>query len=177
MFRKIDAPVETRFQGISICRPGPVKTLFVIVISAKGLTMMQFLLKTGLVLVLAMAGVSCDKIKPPLPELQQPPTASDQAEQRDRERSEFGQTAQKELDELRAAIAELRAKTGAANAQTRARLGEQADKLELEWREAQKHLLELKSATVESWRQMKDSFGKTMNKLKASIEASRREGA
>ena len=138
--------------------------------------MMQLLKRTGVILTLAMACVACDKIKPPQPELQKPPAASGQAASQDRERSEFGQAAQKELDELRAAITELRAKAAAANAQTQARLGQQADKLELEWRDAQQRLLELKSATVESWQQMKESFGKTITKLKGSIEASRREG-
>ena len=139
--------------------------------------MMQLLKRAGVVLTLALACVACDKVKPPQPELQKPPTASGQAASQDRERSEFGQAAQKELDELRAAITELRAKAGAANAQTQARLSQQADKLELEWREAQQRLSELKSATVESWRQTKESFGKTISQLKASIEASRREGA
>lgn len=139
--------------------------------------MMQLLKKTGVILTLALACVACDKIKPPQPELQKPPAASGQAAPQDQERSEFGQAAQKELDDLRTAIAELRAKAGAANAQTQARLGQQADKLELEWREAQQRLLELKSATVESWHQMKESLGKTISKLRANIETSRREGA
>ena len=124
--------------------------------------MMQLLKRTGVILTLAMACVACDQAKPPQSELQKPTAASGQAASQDRERSEFGQAAQKELDELRAAITELRAKAAAANAQTQARLGQQADKLELEWRDAQQRLLELKSATVESWQQMKESFGKTI---------------
>lgn len=137
--------------------------------------MMQALLKTGVVLILAATFVSCDKIKPPLPELQKPPAVSDQVAQQGQERKAFAQTAEKELDEIRAAIADFRAKSAAANAQTKARLGEEIDELEGEWREAQKRLLALKSATLESWKEMKDSFGKSLDKLKAKMKDFRKE--
>lgn len=156
---------------------GRVKTFLAIALSAKGLTMLQFLLKTGGALVLAVTFVSCDKIKPPMPELQKPPTASGQADQQDRERKAFAQTAQKELDELRVAITDLRAKAKAANAQTQARLGEEVDKLEGELREVQQRLVELKSATVESWHQVTDSFGKSLDRLKARVESFRKNNA
>lgn len=137
--------------------------------------MMHVLLKTGVVLILAATFVSCDKIKPPLPELQKPPAVSDQAAQQDQERKAFAQAAEKELDDIRAAIADFRAKAAAANAQTKARLGEEVDELEGEWREAQKRLLALKSATLESWKEMKDSFGKSLDKLKAKMKDFRKE--
>lgn len=121
-----------------------------------------------IVMALAVTCVACDKIKPPSPELQQPPSPSSQASQPDEERTAFAQTAQKELDELRSVIAEFR---------TKARLDTEVEKLEAGLRETQQRLSELKSATAESWTQLKESFGKSREQLKNAIENFRKTPA
>lgn len=132
--------------------------------------MIEFLLKTGLAMAVAMACVSCDKIKPPQPELQKPPTQGDQTVQLERERKAFTQTAEKELDELREAIAGFRAKAGVESAEAQARLNQEIDKLEAQSRDMQQRLRELKSATLESWHQVTDPFARALDQLKAGVE-------
>ncbi len=132
--------------------------------------MKHFLSTAATVIALAATCVACDKIRPPQPELQKPPAASGEASPQDSERQAFAQAAEKELDELRAAIAEFRAKAEAANVETKARLGEEVEKLETELRETQQHLTGLKAATVESWNQMKTSFANSLDKLKSGIQ-------
>lgn len=139
--------------------------------------MKQFLSTLGVIVVLSATCVSCDKIKPPQPELQKPPATSGQAEQQEGERKAFTQTAQKELDELRAAIAEFKTKAETASAQTKAKLGEEVGKLEVDLRDTEQRLTELKSATMESWNQMKESFGNSLGKLKNGIESFRKNAA
>jgi chromosome segregation ATPase len=124
---------------------------------------------TSVVMALALTSVSCDKIKPPAPEMQKPPTASSQTGQPQEERTAFALAAQKELDELRTAIAELKAKAAAANQQARAGLEADVEKLEAGWRDAQQRLGELKSATAGTWSQLKEAFGKSREQLKAAI--------
>lgn len=139
--------------------------------------MRQFLSTLGVIVVLATTCVSCDKIKPPQPQLEKPPATSGQADQREGERKAFTQTAQKELDELRAAIAEFKTKAETASAQTKAKLGEEVGKLEADLRDTEQRLTELKSATMESWNQMKESFGNSLGKLKNGIENFRKSAA
>jgi Skp family chaperone for outer membrane proteins len=126
----------------------------------------------GAIIALAIACVSCDKIKPPQPELQTPPATSGQPgqQEQERERSDFALAAQKELDELRAVIAELKTKAETANLQTRARLGEEVEKLDAELRAAQQQLMAFKSATDEAGKQLKEAFGKSLDKLKNGID-------
>ncbi|MFZ2387201.1 MAG: hypothetical protein WB542_14995 [Polaromonas sp.] len=139
--------------------------------------MKQSLSTIGFILVVAAACVSCDKLKPPIPELQKPPATSGQASEPEGERKAFAQAAQKELDQLGATITEFKAKAEAANAQTKAKLGEEVGKLEADLRETQQRLTELKSATIESWNQVKESFGKSLEKLKSGIESFRKKTA
>ncbi|MFZ2295237.1 MAG: hypothetical protein WAW46_09395, partial [Polaromonas sp.] len=113
----------------------------------------------------------------PIPELQKPPATSGQASEPEGERKAFAQAAQKELDQLGATITEFKAKAEAANAQTKAKLGEEVGKLEADLRETQQRLTELKSATIESWNQVKESFGKSLEKLKSGIESFRKKTA
>ena len=131
----------------------------------------------GLVLVAALASVSCDKFKPPAPEMQNPPARSGQARAQEGERTAFAQAAQKELDDLKVTIAELRARAEASTTQTRARLREEVKKLEADLGEAQQRLTELKAATVESWNQMKESFSRSVDRLKRGVEDFRRNAA
>jgi len=129
------------------------------------------------VIVVAITYVSCDKIRPPSPELQQPPPPSIQASPSEAERATFAQTAQKELDELRDAIAGFRAQAATASQQTKARLEADLEKLEAGLREAQQRQTELKSATAESWNQLKELFGKSRKQLKDAVETFRKAPA
>lgn len=138
--------------------------------------MKRLLSTVGVIVVLATTCVSCDKIKPPQPELQKPPAMSGQASQQG-EREAFAQAAQKELDELRSVISEFKARAESANLQTKARLGEEVKKLEGELLETQQRLMEMKSTTVESWNQLKESFGKSLEKLKSGIDNYRKNSA
>lgn len=131
----------------------------------------------GLVLVVAAASVACDKIKPPMPELQKSPTPSGQASPPEGERTAFAQAAKKELDDLKVTIAEFKAKAEASGAQTKARLGEEVKKLEADLGEAEQRLTDLKAATVESWNQVKQSFSSSLEKLKSGIESFRKSAA
>jgi peptidoglycan hydrolase CwlO-like protein len=130
---------------------------------------MRFLLPAGVILVFALANAACDKIKPPQPELQAPPAASDAAVEKAGEQKTFAQGAQKELDEIGAAIDELRTKVNAANATTKAKLNEELEKLEADFKEAQARLTDLKSATAGPWEQLKETFGKSLEKLRNSM--------
>lgn len=126
----------------------------------------------GLVLVAAVAGVSCDKFKQPLPEIKPPPATSGQpsAEEKERERGEFTQAARKELDELKASIAGFKEKAASSSAQTQARLGEEVKKLEADLADAEQRLTELTASTLESWGQFKESFSRSLDKLKGGVE-------
>lgn len=130
---------------------------------------MKFLWGVGVLVALALATTACDKIKAPVPELQKPPAASDPAAVKADERTALAQTAQKELDELRASIAEFRRKAETANQQTQAKLNEEIEILEAELRDLQAKLTELKSATRESWNQLNTSFDQALKTLKVRI--------
>jgi predicted nucleic acid-binding Zn-ribbon protein len=131
----------------------------------------------GLVLVFAAASVACDKIKPPMPELEKSPATSGQASQPEGERNAFMQAAEKELNDLKATIAEFKAKAEAASAQTKAKLGEEVKDLEADLRVAEQRLTELKAATVESWNQVKETFSSALEKLKGGVENFRKNAA
>jgi chromosome segregation ATPase len=139
--------------------------------------MKRLLWTASALLVLAATTVSCDKIKPPQPEVQQPPSAASEQAKPSAEREAFAQAAQNELDELQSAIAGLKIKAESANVEVKAKLGEELEKLEGEWREAQQRLTELKSATIETWSEVKESFSKSLDKLKIGIENSRKHAA
>lgn len=124
----------------------------------------------GLVLVAALAGVSCDKFKQPMPEIKPPPAASGQVSREEKEHGEFTQAARKELDELKAAIAGFKEKAAASSAQTQARLGEDVKKLEADLADAEQHLGALKAGTLDSWGQLKESFVRSLDKLKGGVE-------
>lgn len=139
--------------------------------------MKNFLSVVGVVVILAATCVSCDKIKPPQPELQTPSAASGQASQQEDEGKAFTQAAQKELDELGNVIAGFRAKAEAGNLQTKARLDNEVGKLEAGLGETQQRMIELKSATVESGNRLKKSLGNSLEKLKNEIDNFRKKDA
>lgn len=136
--------------------------------------MKRFLSTAGLSVTLAITCVACDKINPPQPELQKPPAVTEKSPKLEDERTTYTQAAQKELDELRTMIAELKIKAETANTETKARLTADIEKLEAESREVQQRLVDLKAATLESWTQLKESFGKSLETLKNGIEKFRK---
>lgn len=126
----------------------------------------------GSAVLLLATLAACDKIKPPLPQLQAPPPASAPADPQagERERQAFVQSVQQELDELSAMMAKLRAQVAAANPPTKERLGRELDALEARWAEMQPRLTELKSATLATWRQLQAALSKSIEELKNTIQ-------
>lgn len=130
---------------------------------------------SGVVLAVTLSTVGCDRLKPPQPQLQPPPSTSAQGEvQQEGERKAYSDSAQKDLDELRAALAQLRSKAEAANEQVKATMRSELDELERDLGQAQQRLTELKAATAQSWKQLKESFAKSVEKLKEGVEKSRK---
>lgn len=127
--------------------------------------------------VAAIASVSCDKVKSPPPEISKPAAAVNQEDKAAGERKAFTQAAQKELDELRTAIANLRAKAEAASQESKAKLRQQVDQLELELRETQQRLADLGAASADTWTRLKEAFTKSLDQLKSEIEKNRKNAA
>jgi septal ring factor EnvC (AmiA/AmiB activator) len=140
-------------------------------------SVMRFLLSTGVILVFALANVGCDKIKPPQPGLQAPPAASGSPVIKPGDQETFAQNAQKELDQMAVAIAELRTKVDAANATTKAKLSEELDRLEVDFKETQARLIEAKSATASSWEQLKEALAKSLDKLRSGMASLRKSSS
>ena len=127
------------------------------------------LLLAGLVLLAAISGVSCDKFRPPLPELQKPSATADQAGPQEGERTAFAQAAQKDLDALKLTITELRGKAEFSGAATKARLTDEVKKLEADMDEAQARLAAVQTATLASWIQVKETFSRSLEKLSNGV--------
>lgn len=123
---------------------------------------------TALVLALGTLSVSCDKIKSPLPEIKPEAPGGSAAQQ---EQNTFTQGAQKELDELRKAIAGLKARAQAAGAESREKLLEETRHLEESLGTTQQQLEKLKLTTVETWQQVKETFQTSMEKLKDAVKS------
>jgi chromosome segregation ATPase len=137
--------------------------------------MKHLISRVALTLVLAASCVSCDKIGPPLPEVQKPPAATEERRKQEEERTAFVQAAQKELDALQAVIMEFKAQAESANLQTKARLAAELEQLEVGLRETQQRLADLKSATLDSWMALKEILGQSLEKLKNGIENFRKD--
>ena len=129
----------------------------------------------GLVVVAAISIVSCDKFRPPQPEVQnQRPAASSAASAQPEDRKAFAESAQKEFDELKVAIAEFKVKAETSGAEAKVKLDEEIIKLEADLRDTQDRLADLKAATAESWVQVKSSFTSSMDRLKSRVESFRK---
>lgn len=129
----------------------------------------------GLALMVAAVSVSCDKLRTPMPTLQPTPVAPGQSTQQDDERSIFTREAQKEIDDLRVAIALLRTKAEAAGRDIRAKLVEEATRLEADRVVAQQQLGKLRDASVDTWRQLKEVVRGSVDRLKGEVERARRD--
>ena len=129
----------------------------------------------GLVVVAAISSVSCDKFRPSQPEIQnQRPAASSAASAQPEDRKAFAESAQKEFDELKVAIAEFKVKAETSGAEAKVKLDEEIIKLEADLRDTQDRLADLKAATAESWVQVKSSFTSSMDRLKSRVESFRK---
>ncbi|MDP3653641.1 MAG: hypothetical protein Q8R67_18375 [Rhodoferax sp.] len=128
----------------------------------------------GFVVAAAITGVSCDKVKSPEPEISTPDTATNPMDKTASERKAFTQAAQKELDELRIAVANLRTKAEAASQESKAKLRQQVERLELELRQTQQRLAELGTASAQTWSQLKEAFTQSLEKLKTEIDNKRK---
>lgn len=129
----------------------------------------------GLALIVAAASVSCDKLRTPLPALQPTPVVPGQSAQQDDERTIFTQEAQKDIDDLRVAIASLRTKAEAAGRDIRSKLVEEATRLEADRLDAQQQLGKLRDASVDSWRHLKEAVRGSVDRLKGAVERARRD--
>lgn len=139
------------------------------------------LLIIGASLAVGIALGSCDRFKSPMPELQKPPATSTAPaptpSPSEGERRAFAQSAQKEIDELRAGIAELRTRADQASQETRAKLGLELDLLENQLREVQQKLVDLGSATVDTWVALRETFKKALEQLKSDMGSYRKSAA
>ena len=124
----------------------------------------------ALVLLAAISSVSCDKFRPPMPQLKKPSGTTGPVNPQEGERSAFAQAAQKELDALTVTITEFKARAEASGTQTQARLAEEVKKLDADMGEAQARLAALKTATQASWSEMKETFSRSLDALKSGVE-------
>lgn len=127
--------------------------------------------KVTAVVLLGIGGASCDKLKPPLPAIDKPAAVpAGSAGATGAERAALAQAAEKELEELRGLVAELKLRIGNAKTDSKARLSADMEKMESELRVGQERLRELKSATGESWSQINDAFVASRTRLKQAVD-------
>jgi hypothetical protein len=132
-----------------------------------------FSIAIGLGLLVAAVSVSCDKLRTPVPSLQPAPAVTGKSTQPDDERTTFSQETQIEIDELREAIAKLKTKAEAASNDIRTKLVEEATRLETERLHAQEQLGLLKTASVDSWKQLKETLRTSVDRLKDAVQKAR----
>jgi hypothetical protein len=109
--------------------------------------------------------------------MQQTPVTGEAGAAKDAEKETFSASAQNELDELKVVISGLRTKADSANAQTKARLHEEVEKVETSLRETQQRLTELKASTTDKWKQLKETFAQSLERLKGRIADFRKSAA
>ena len=126
------------------------------------------------IMALALGCSACDKLKPALPEVAKPSAPETQTGPTDKERAAFTQAAQKDLDELRDMIANLKVQAAQAGRETSASLQADIEKLELELRDTQQRLTALKAATEDTRQQLKAAFATALDQLKYTIEKVRK---
>lgn len=127
----------------------------------------------AIILVASLA--ACDKFKPSTPETpttQKPTTSGVPA---DTERQTFVRSAEREMEDLRVAIADLKAKAASASQDAKVRLHSKVEDLEVEWRATKDRLNALQAATAESWKQLNEAFVNSQRHLKDAIENVRKD--
>lgn len=80
------------------------------------------------------------------------------------------QTAQQELEQLGAQMAEIRTWVNASKAPAGQRLREELAALQTQWAQLQPRLTELRTATLATWRQLNESFRQSLDQFKAELQ-------
>jgi hypothetical protein len=125
---------------------------------------------------LALLVTACEKDRTPLPKTASP-TESTKPGKTDTwviERDTFTAATQKELDQAKAAIAELKTKTQGATAKLREQLDQQSKRLDDELLAAQKKLDDAKKAGANAWTELRKGSATALEQLKESVEKARK---
>lgn len=120
---------------------------------------------------LSMATTACDKLQTPLPEMRpaqntQPPVNAQEENQK-----KLSQSLQQQLDQMRMELDALKAKVKEISQQERARAEKDIERLEADFQAAQQKLSELKAATADRWKELKDLLLQAVEKLRSDINA------
>lgn len=127
----------------------------------------------AIILVASLA--SCDKFKPSTPATPTTQKSTTSGVPADTERQAFVRSAEKEMEDLRVAIADLKAKAASASQEAKVRLHAKVEDLEVEWRATKDRLNALQAATAESWKQLNEAFVNSQRHLKDAIESVRKD--
>jgi hypothetical protein len=87
-----------------------------------------------------------------------------------KERDEFVAAMDKDLDELKTKIADLKAAAAKASGKAKVAMEQQITALDEEAKSAEKKLADIKSATVEKWKDMQAGTKETLDHLKQSVQ-------
>ena len=133
----------------------------------------------SLVFVGLLAGLSaCKKLdEVPLPKAgteeakQQPQAVAGGVESATKkERDEFVAAMEKDLGELKAKIADLKTEVTKASGKAKVALEQQVKALEEETKSAEQKLADIKSATVEKWKDLQAGMTAALDHLKQSVQ-------
>lgn len=130
---------------------------------------------TVVAIALAASLAACDRSKMNQPETSKTESTATSDFPAEQDRQAFIRSAEKEMEDLRGAISDLKAKAAAANEQAKVRLQAEAEDLEVEWRATKDRLSTLQTATAQSWKQLNDAFANSLRHLKDAIETSRKK--
>jgi hypothetical protein len=130
----------------------------------------------GTTLGLALLVTACEKDRTPLPKTASPAESSTpgKTDAWAAERDKFAAATQKELDQAKLAIAELKTKTQGATAKLREQLDQQSKRLDDELLAAQKKLDDAKKAGDNAWMELRNGSAAALEQLKESVEKARK---
>jgi len=95
-------------------------------------------------------------------------TAGAAADYAKQEKDEYVSKVQKEMDEIKADIAKLKTKAKTATAKAKAELDREIKMSEDKWKVAEQKVSELKSASADTWKNMKSGVDNAIEDLKQS---------
>lgn len=98
------------------------------------------------------------------------PVAITPAAPSDAEQGEFVAKMQKELDEVKGHISELRQTVNTRSGEAKSKLEESISKLEAEQRIAEAKLTEIKTTLGEKWKEMKAGLSESIERMNASVK-------
>ncbi len=125
---------------------------------------------------LALLVTACEKDRTPLPKMASPAesTNPDKTDVWLKERDTFVVATQKELDQAKSAITELKTKAHGATAKLREQLDQQSNRLDDELTAAQKKLDDTKKAGANAWTELRKGSAAALEQLKESVEKARK---